>query len=220
MSFGLDDAAMMQAAAMGMQMLGTMAQRSAANDEREQKLAVLNRGADEQAAIAQQNAARAAATAKQLDATQQQEAQKKNAEKLATDYAPTQAGFNEAGYQASTSEAPKEIADSMAAAVGRALAQGKAYAKNKANLSALNYGDTASNIAIGRSASDIGLNNNRAQGAQQVMNADLNAIYPDQNKMVGADILNGIGSGLYMYGAKKAGQTPPILPGGVGAQPY
>lgn len=220
MTMGLDMPAWAQAAAMAMQALGTMAQKSAANDEREQRMAVLNRGADEQAAIAQQNAARAAATAKQLDATQQQQAQKTNAEKLTADYTPTQAGFNEAGYQAATSTAPKEIADSMAAAVGRALAQGKDYAKNKANLSALNYGDTASNIAIGRSASDIGLNNNRSQGAQQVMNADLNAIYPNQNKMVGADILNGIGSGLYMYGAKKASQTPPILPGGVGAQPY
>ena len=47
------------------------------------------------------------------------------------------------------------------------------------------------------------------------MQQDLNSIYPDQNKMLGADPANGIGSGLFMYG-QKGGSDAADPAGGVG----
>lgn len=190
-------------AGMGLQLMGTLAQKQAQEDERDQRTRRMAQEADTQTQIAGQNAARVAQAANQVSAQQQQANQKDTADKMATDYAPTATGYKEATYDATTAGAPKEISDSMAGQLAKAVALGKSYAKSKANLSSLGWGDTGANIAIGRSGTDVGLNNNRAQGSWGVMQQDLNSIYPDQNKMLGADLANGIGSGLFMYGAKR-----------------
>lgn len=194
MSMGLDPVTQ-AALGFGLQALGTMQRRDAEEETRNRVMQRQNQEAETQAGIARQNAARVSQTAQELSAPKRVEQQQQDETALAEKFTP-QAGVTEASYGAQNPGAPKEISDAMAAAVGRAIGKGKAYAKSTAALSALNKGGLNSGIAISRSAQDIGLNNNAAQGSWNVMGQDLNAIRPNQNSMAFADTANGIG-GLF-----------------------
>lgn len=176
--------------------------------------------AEEQAAIARQNAARVAQTTTQLAAPQQQENQQADTAQLTQEFTPTSAGLSEASYQTANPGAPKEIGESMAASIARALDKGKAYAKTTAAMSALNRGALRSNIALGRSGSDIGINNNFAQGAGRVADQDMSAIYPNSNMLWLADLGDAVATGMWYRAGQKSKQPKDLLPGGVGNAPY
>ena len=195
MSMGLDP--MTQTVlGLALQAGGTMLRRQEEEDVRQRQMNRQNQEADAQAQIAAQNANRARMAAQQV--TQQQSAPQieQDAAKIQQQITPAAAGFDTGNYAASNPGAPKEVSDAMAAAVGKAIAQGKAYAGTKSKLSAYNNSGVNANIALGQSGTDIGLNNNRAQGSWNVMGQDLNAIRPDQNMMALSDIGSGVG-GLF-----------------------
>lgn len=195
---------------LALQGMGTMIRKQEEEDVRQRQMNRQNQEADAQAQIAAQNANRARMAAQQV--TQQQSAPQieQDAAKIQQQITPSKAGFNEASYAADTSAAPKEVSDAMAAAVGKAIAQGKAYAGTKSKLQAYGNSGINANIALGQSGTDIGLNNQRAQGSWRVMGQDLNAIRPDQGMMTLSDIGSGVG-GLFATNGLR-GVMKPKLP--------
>lgn len=208
MSMGLDPVTQ---AALGfaLQAGGTLMRKQQEDDVRQERINRQNQEAEAQAQIARQNAARTTQAAQAVAQQQSKPQVEQEAAKIEQQITPSKAGFNEASYAADNSGAPKEVADAMAAAVGRAIAQGKQYAGTKSKLQA--YGNSGLNagIEIGRSGMDVGLNNQRAQGSWNVMGQDLQAIRPDQNAMVGSDIASGIG-GLFAVNGLRGVMAPKV----------
>lgn len=221
MSFGIDDAAM-AGIGMAMQLAGSFAQKRQQDDIRNRTIARQNQEGETQMSIARQNAARVAQTAQEVGANQTAAKQAADSDALAKEFTPAGAGMTEASYAPANPGAPKEISDTMAQAIGAALAKGKAYAKSKAGISAVGKGGLDQGIAIGRSATDIGLNNNAAQGSWNVMNQDLGAIHPNSTAMALGDAANGIGGLFATAGMRGLAKPKSVLPGGVGTgtNPY
>ena len=197
---------------MAVQAAGTMQQREAANDERDQRTRRMNQAADEQAGYARQNAARVAQTTQQVGADQQKSNQAADTAKLTAQYAPAAPDADVASFTTANPGAPKEISTMMADEIGRSMATSRKYAASKGAMDALNLGGINTGVALNRSAQDIATNNNRAQGAWGVMNHDLNSIYPNQGKMAGADALNGIGSLFATEGLRQLAKKPKASP--------
>ena len=195
---------------LALQGMGTMIRKQEEEDVRQRQMNRQNQEAETQAQIAGQNAARARAAAQQVAQQQSAPQVEQDAAKIQQQITPAAAGFDTGNYAASNPGAPKEVSDAMAAAVGKAIAQGKAYAGTKSKLQAYGNSGINANIALGQSGTDIGLNNQRAQGSWRVMGQDLNAIRPDQGMMTLSDIGSGVG-GLFATNGLR-GVMKPKLP--------
>lgn len=215
MSMGLDPMTQTMLG-LALQAGGTMIRKQEEDDVRQQQINRQNQEADTQAQIAGANAARARAAAQEVAQGQSTDQVKQDAAKLEQQFAPTKAGFDTGSYAADNAGAPKEVSDAMAAAVGRAIAGAKRYGNTKATLQAYGNAGTNAGIALGRSASDISLNNNRAQGSWRVMDQDLGAIRPDQGMMTLSDIGSGIGGMFTTNGMLGTMQKRPKIINGYG----
>ena len=127
-------------AGMGLQPMGTLAQKQAQEDERDQRTRRMAQEADTQTQIAGQNAARVARAANQVSAQQQQANQKDTADKMARTTRPRRPGTRR---RPTTPRRPVLERDQRldGRSVGKSGRARKSYAKSKANLSSLG-GDT------------------------------------------------------------------------------
>lgn len=192
---------------MALQAGGTLMRRREEEDMRDRQVQRQNQEADAQAEYSRRGVERVQQAAQEVAA--QPRAQEANTEQLAREFTPGKSGMDVASYATANPGAPKEISDTMAAAVGRALQKGKDYARSSAALSALNRGQLDQGIAIGRSASDIGLNNNAASGSWRVAQQDINAIRPNMNNMGLSDAASGIGGLFATSGLMKGAMKKP-----------
>lgn len=215
MAMGLDPATQ-TIIGMAMQGLGTLVRKREEDDMRDRQMSRYNEEAGRQDEFSRQGLARVRQATEDLSAPKQKERDDAKAQELENKFAPAEAGASAASFEATNPGAPKEISDTMAAAVGRALAKGKSYAKSTAALSALNRGSLDSSIAIGRSAQDLGRIGNASQGSWNVMNQDINAIRPNTNSMALSDLSSGIGGMFAMQGMRGAAKPKVVGPWGSG----
>lgn len=197
--------AIMMAASMGAQALGSKMQADDQADMRARQMAILNQQGEQQAAAARQNAARVAQATEQVGAKSEAEQRPDAVAKLTAEYTPADNAELNGQYQASNPGAPKEIGDAYARAIGNAVAKGKQSAAGTAGMAYYGNNNLKSGIALNRSAEDIATNNNFAQGSGVVAQQELNAIQPSQSALYGGDLLKGVGS----MGALYAGRMGP-----------
>lgn len=197
--------ALMMAASMGAQALGSKIQADDQAEMRQRQQAILGQQGEQQAAIARQNAARVAQATEQIGAQREAENRPGEVAKLTAEYTPADNPELNGQYQASNPGAPKEVSDAYARAIGNAVAKGKQAASGTAGLAYYGNNNLKSGIALNRSGQDIAMNNDFAAGSGRVAQQELNAIAPSQGSMYGADLLKGVGG----MGALYAGRMRP-----------
>jgi hypothetical protein len=194
--------ALMMAASMGAQALGSKMQADDQADMRGRQNAILNQQGEQQAAMARQNAARVAQTTNQLGADREALERPEAVAKLTAEYTPADNPELNGQYQSSNPGAPKEVSDAYARAIGNAVAKGKQAAEGTAGMAYYGNSNLRRGIDLNRSAEDIARNNDFAAGSGRVAQQELNAIAPSQGAMYGADLLKGAGGMGALYASR------------------
>ncbi len=194
--------ALMMAASMGAQALGSKMQADDQAEMRQRQNAILAQQGEQQSAIARQNAARVAQTTNQLGAEREALERPVAVAKLTAEYTPADNPELNGQYQASNPGAPKEVSDAYARAIGNAVAKGKQAASGTAGMAYFGNNNLNRGIALNRSGQDIATNNDFARGNGVVAQQELNAIAPSQGAMYGSDLLKGAGGMGALYASR------------------